>query len=47
MVTESDSLNTIELKNIVILPNTFSESKIFKTKEYYKEDLKQKVLKRI
>jgi UDP-N-acetylglucosamine 4,6-dehydratase/5-epimerase len=38
MITESDSLNTIELKKYyVILPNTFSENKILKTKSYYKK----------
>ena len=47
MVTESDSLNTIELKKYyVILPNTFSESKIFKTKEYYKRRFKAKSVKK-
>ena len=36
MITESDSLNTIELKKyFIILPNTFSENKIYKKREFY------------
>lgn len=47
MVTKSDSLNTIELKNYyVILPNTFSENKILKTRTYYKSKFKAKNVKR-
>ncbi len=47
MVTESDSLNTIELKKYyVILPNTFSENKIYKTRNYYKKKFKAKNVKR-
>ena len=47
MVTESDSLNTIELKKYyVILPNTFSENKIFKTRKYYKTKFRAKNVKR-
>ncbi len=47
MVTESDSLNTIELKKYyVILPNTFSENKILKTRQYYKNKFKAKNVKR-
>ena len=43
MVTKSDSLNTIELKNYyVILPNTFSDNKIFKTRSYYKSKFNAK-----
>ena len=47
MITESDSLNTIELKNYyVILPNTFSNNKILKTRSYYKNKFKGKNVKR-
>ena len=47
MVTESDSLNTIELKNYyVILPNTFSSNKILKTRSYYKNKFNSKNVKR-
>ena len=47
MITESDSLNTIELKNYyVILPNTFSNNKILKTRSYYKNKFKAKNVKR-
>lgn len=47
MVTKSDSLNTIELKNYyVILPNTFSENKILKTRTYYKSKFNAKNVKR-
>jgi UDP-N-acetylglucosamine 4,6-dehydratase/5-epimerase len=43
MITESDSLNTIELKNYyIILPNTFSENKILSTKNYYKKKFNSK-----
>ena len=47
MVTESDSLNTIELKKYyVILPNTFSEDKIYKTRDFYKKKFKAKNVKK-
>tara|TARA_B100001057_G_scaffold494513_1_gene591265 strand:- start:1978 stop:2976 length:999 start_codon:yes stop_codon:yes gene_type:complete len=47
MVTKSDSLNTIELKNYyVILPNTFSDNKILKTRSYYKSKFNAKNVKR-
>ena len=47
MITESDSLNTIELRNYyVILPNTFSENKIIKTKNYYKSKFNAKSVKK-
>ncbi len=47
MVTKSDSLNTIELKNYyVILPNTFSDNKILKTRGYYKSKFNAKNVKR-
>jgi len=47
MITESDSLNTLELKNyFVILPATFSENKIANTKKYYKKKFKAKLLKK-
>ena len=47
MVTESDSLNTIELeKYYIILPNTFSEDKIYKTRDYYKKKFKAKNVKK-
>ncbi len=47
MITESDSLNTIELKNYyVILPNTFSENKIIRTKKYYKSKFNAKSVKK-
>jgi UDP-N-acetylglucosamine 4,6-dehydratase len=47
MITESDSLNTLELKNYyVILPNTFSEDKIYKTKLFYKKKFFAKNVKR-
>ena len=47
MITESDSFNTLELKNyFVILPNTFSENKILTTKKYYKKNFKAKPVKK-
>ncbi len=47
MITKSDSLNTIELKNYyVILPNTFSENKILKTRSFYKKKFNAKNVKR-
>ena len=47
MITESDSLNTLELKNyFVILPATFSENKIANTKKYYKKKFKAKLVKK-
>ena len=47
MITESDSFNTLELKNyFVILPNTFSENKILSTKKYYKKNFKAKPVKK-
>lgn len=47
MITESDSLNTLELKNYyVILPSTFSEDKIYKTKLFYKKNFFAKSVKR-
>ena len=47
MITESDSFNTLELKNyFVILPNTFSENKILTTKKYYKKNFKAKSVKK-
>ena len=47
MITESDSLNTIELKNYyIILPNSFSENKVLSTRKYYKNKFKAKNVKR-
>jgi UDP-N-acetylglucosamine 4,6-dehydratase (inverting) len=47
MITESDSLNTIELKNYyVILPNTFSENKILTTRKFYKNKFNSKNVKK-
>tara|TARA_B100000989_G_scaffold298168_1_gene286406 strand:+ start:9105 stop:10103 length:999 start_codon:yes stop_codon:yes gene_type:complete len=47
MVTESDSLNTIETKSYyIILPNTFSEDKIYKTRDFYKKKFKAKDVKK-
>jgi len=47
MITQSDSLNTIELKNYyVVLPNAFSENKIFKTRKFYKKKFKSKNAKK-
>ena len=43
MITESDSLNTLKLKNYyILLPNTFSENKILSTKNYYKRKFRAK-----
>ena len=48
MITESDSLNTVEFnKYYVILPNTFAEGKINTTREFYKKNLKPKMLKKV
>ena len=47
MITQSDSLNTIELKNYyVVLPNAFSENKIFETRKFYKKKFKSKNAKK-
>ena len=47
MITESDSLNTVELtKYYVILPNSFSEGKINTTREFYKRRFKAKNVKK-